>query len=220
MGSSLVASMVSPPVAKNAAQKKLKPQTSIIPGTRSRRVRRVSVKRESVTHDNNTVTAIVVATDGGKDNARKNSCSRRTKKMQTKRNKGLIPSSKFDDSHIEKTSHLRKSIGGERRRSSYSVPSSSFCRNSARDNEEKKTYHRTTETKKKSSTKITTNKCWFGHRRLIVVSTGTANKKKSCCEQGGMIILSRNVTIHTCTRTCTKTNTHNCCNSNAHHTFV
>merc|ERR1719424_658446 len=70
--SSVVASMVSPPVAKNAAQKKLKPQTSIIPGTRSRRVRRVSVKRESVTHDNNTVTAIVVATDGGKDNARKN----------------------------------------------------------------------------------------------------------------------------------------------------
>merc|ERR1711865_108028 len=56
--SSLVASLVSSPVAKNAAQKKLKPQTSIIPGTRSRRVRRVSVKRESVTHDNNTVTAI------------------------------------------------------------------------------------------------------------------------------------------------------------------
>merc|ERR1711865_733840 len=138
MGSSLVASMVSPPVAKNAAQKKLKPQTSIIPGTRSRRVRRVSVKRESVTHDNNTVTAIVVATDGGKDNVRKNSCSSRTKKMQTKRNKGLIPSSKPDDSRIERKSHRRKSIGGERRRSSSSVPSSSLRGNSTPTIEQQK----------------------------------------------------------------------------------
>merc|ERR1711865_647945 len=136
--SSLGVSMVSHLVAKKAAQKKLKTQTSIIPGTRSRRVRRVSVKRESVTHDNNTATAIVVATDGGKDNARKNSCSSRTKKMQTKRNKGLIPSSKPDDSRIERKSHRRRSIGRERRRSSSSVPSSSLRGNSTRNTDGKK----------------------------------------------------------------------------------
>jgi len=136
--SSLVASIVSPPVAKNAVQKKLKTQTSIIPGTRSRRIRRVSVKRESVTQDNNTATTSVVATDGGKDNARKNSCSSRTKKKQTKRNTELIPSSKSDNSRKTKKSHRRRSIGGERCRSSSSVPSSSLRRNSTRNNEERK----------------------------------------------------------------------------------